>query len=359
MAVYIKNAVQRGDFVDFMNNNWLPTEYKMNHDALYIGCCYENKSKVGITQGHRIGKREKEWQKKINDIKFVKIWCTDKINMRYMENLIHLFKSLGLHYDDPNAGSTEIFNTEPVYCIECIEILMQLLENTNFNRQIFVNDIIEYSNMSDNNKFSFINPNVKETQHMKRIMYFAIPPPKGELQLTFGKSQLSAYKTSKRTSPKKEPISTDIKQDIENMFEQVYITRTGKYYHKANKCGDYNINIEATIYDALKQGFKPCRYCILTSTTPSKIEKEPSETKIDTQSDTSDLNKRMLSKSDDFTEIPLEKPKDETSQLTPTMPPKKLGLFGRMKEFIKNTFNRISNFIKSILKKCCGICFFP
>ena len=77
MSVFISEALCRNEFTDYLKI-WENKEYKILHDVLYIGQCFENKSKVGITQNYRIKKREDEWNKKI-PIKFLMIWRTESL----------------------------------------------------------------------------------------------------------------------------------------------------------------------------------------------------------------------------------------------------------------------------------------
>jgi hypothetical protein len=254
MAEYIIQSLDRNDFINFINV-WQQKEYKISQDALYIGVCFNDKSKVGITQSRRIKKREKEW-KAIFEIEFVKVWVTDKIQTIFLEQFIHkLFTSLGLHH--VCNESKEVFNVEPEHCIKVIEIIMYIMEKTNFNKISFVKMLFELKVNKILNEVQIEN---KSTINIHKTCYKTVPSANKPIPLIFGESQMKSWNIEK---PPKKIINNDIIIEVLpcDPNKKVYITRTGKYYHKETKCGDYNINIESTVANAINKNFKKCIYC--------------------------------------------------------------------------------------------------
>lgn len=257
MAEYIIQSLDRNDFMNFIKV-WQQKKYKTNQNTLYIGICFNNKSKVGITQFKRIKKREKEW-KAILQIDFIKVWVTNGIQTIFLEQFIHkLFASLGLHY--VCNESKEIFNVEPEHCIKMIDILLHVMEKTEFNKKNFVKMLME---LKTNKMLNDIQIENNSTANIQKTYYKTVPKANNPIPTIFGESQLKSWKIE--TTPRKinKTDNTDIVIEIlqNDPNQTVYITRTGKYYHKNETCGEYKINIKSTLENAINKNFKKCIYC--------------------------------------------------------------------------------------------------
>jgi hypothetical protein len=131
------------------------------------------------------------------------------------------------------------------------------MEKTNFNKRDFVKMLFE---LKVNNVLNEIQIDNESTLNIRKTCYKTVPLANRPIPIIFEESQMKYWTIGKR--PKETIINDNIIEVLPyDPNKTVYITRTGKYYHRDTKCGEYSINIESTVADATNKNFKRCIYC--------------------------------------------------------------------------------------------------
>jgi len=298
MASLIVNALKQHSFVDYLSK-WCRKPCKMRQDVLYIGQCFENKSKIGITSSRRvikthdveIYKRENEWNKRF-PCKFISTFTVknELIEMYALEQLIHnLLKALN-HQCNTNY-SKEIFNITPLMSFELINILFDLLNQSSFCKIKFVDNIKCYQQIckytippciivkklvefNESSVIKFIdesskNKSITESSANKLneslIDNVLADEPSVIKLINKSPDEISKNKSIDESSIIKLIDESNDSSSI-NSVNTVFITKYGKCYHSINNCGKSK-HVEQIILSSqyeinkITSNYRPCSIC--------------------------------------------------------------------------------------------------